>query len=59
MISTVVFKNSNDTSVAEQIREKLLGLPHHPEAMLKITNEVATDFNSDLKLSKSILYQLF
>ncbi|MBG0781716.1 MAG: lipoate--protein ligase [Bacteroidales bacterium] len=59
MISTVVFENSNDTVLAEKIRQKLLGLPHHPEAMLKIANELASDFNSDLKLSKSILYQLF
>ncbi len=59
LISSVIFRDSNDTDLAEKISKKFLGIPHHPEAMLQLANELATDFNSDVNVNKSILYQLF
>ncbi len=59
LISTVTIENLNNNSFLHEFQEKLVGIPHNPEAVQKLINEILSKSTLELTQSKSILYQLF
>ncbi|HOI31757.1 MAG: lipoate--protein ligase [Bacteroidales bacterium] len=59
LISTVTIENLNNNSFMQELKEKLVGKPHNPEAVQKLIKEIFDESTLELIQSKSILYQLF